>query len=98
MATVICFTYYVSAETYGTLHLCFILGSLGSKYIDKNDRYLEQNRDYFYYFPKGSFYPNQEKAMDTIYDVLLKNKFVLFEGACGTGKTLSAFAPAPLRF
>lgn len=54
----------------------------------------KQSRDYFCYFPKGSCYPNQEKAMNTIFDAILKNKFVLFEGACGTGKTLSALAPS----
>jgi DNA excision repair protein ERCC-2 len=32
--------------------------------------------------------------MNRIYDALLARKLVLFEGACGTGKTLSALAPA----
>jgi DNA excision repair protein ERCC-2 len=46
------------------------------------------------FFPKPSFYPNQKEAMDQIYDALLAGRHVLFEGACGTGKTLSALAPA----
>jgi DNA excision repair protein ERCC-2 len=32
--------------------------------------------------------------MDRIYEALLAGKLVLFEGACGTGKTLSALAPS----
>ncbi|HTY90836.1 MAG TPA: ATP-dependent DNA helicase [Methanocella sp.] len=46
------------------------------------------------FFPKPSFYPNQKEAMDKIYDALLAGRLVLFEGACGTGKTLSALAPS----
>jgi DNA excision repair protein ERCC-2 len=46
------------------------------------------------FFPKRSFYPNQEEAMDRIYEALSGGKLVLFEGACGTGKTLSALAPS----
>lgn len=49
---------------------------------------------YLKYFPKPSFYPNQESAMESIYQALACGKLVLFEGACGTGKTLSALAPA----
>ncbi|MCE8424590.1 MAG: ATP-dependent DNA helicase [Candidatus Methanoperedens sp.] len=51
-------------------------------------------RDYQKYFPKGSFYPNQQDAMDVIQETLKKKQIVLFEGACGTGKTLSALVPA----
>ncbi|MCZ7362807.1 MAG: ATP-dependent DNA helicase [Candidatus Methanoperedens sp.] len=51
-------------------------------------------RDYLAYFPKSSCYPNQLEAMDAIHDALIKKQVVLFEGACGTGKTLSALAPA----
>src|SRR3989304_7932913 len=51
-------------------------------------------RDYLTYFPKNNFYPNQLEAMDAIYDALIKKQIVLFEGACGTGKTLSSLAPA----
>jgi DNA excision repair protein ERCC-2 len=50
--------------------------------------------EYKDFFPKPSFYANQREAMDRIYDALLAKKLVLFEGACGTGKTLSALAPS----
>jgi len=50
--------------------------------------------DYLKHFPKKSFYPNQKEAMSEIHDALLGQKIVLFEGACGTGKTLSALVPA----
>ena len=46
------------------------------------------------YFPKPSYYPNQKDAMDSIYGAIAAGKIVLFEGACGTGKTLSALAPS----
>ena len=46
------------------------------------------------YFTKPSCYPNQEDAMRQIAAALEKEDVVLFEGACGTGKTLSALAPA----
>ncbi|HMK47201.1 MAG TPA: ATP-dependent DNA helicase [Methanocella sp.] len=46
------------------------------------------------FFPKPSYYPNQREAMDRVYNALIAGKLVLFEGACGTGKTLSALAPA----
>ncbi len=52
------------------------------------------NSGYFKYFTKEACYPNQEEAMDTIHSALLKKELILFEGACGTGKTLSALAPA----
>lgn len=52
------------------------------------------DQPYLRYFPKPACYPNQEKAMGTIYKALGDGKLVLFEGACGTGKTLSALAPA----
>ncbi len=51
-------------------------------------------RDYLAYFPKKSCYPNQLEAMHSIYNALIKKQIVLFEGACGTGKTLSALVPA----
>jgi DNA excision repair protein ERCC-2 len=50
--------------------------------------------DFQGFFPKPSYYLNQREAMEKIYDSLLAEKLVLFEGACGTGKTLSALAPA----
>lgn len=51
-------------------------------------------KGYMKYFTKPSCYPNQAEAMDRIHAALLQKKIVLFEGACGTGKTLSALAPA----
>lgn len=53
-----------------------------------------QNNGYMRYFTKKSCYPNQAEAMEKIHSALLKEKIVLFEGACGTGKTLSALAPS----
>ncbi|MCF2242010.1 DEAD/DEAH box helicase, partial [Halobacterium salinarum] len=46
------------------------------------------------FFPKPSPYDNQRAAMDAIRDALDGGTNVLFEGACGTGKTLAALAPA----
>ena len=46
------------------------------------------------FFPKPSCYPNQQEAMDSIHQALQNSKVVLFEGACGTGKTLSALSPS----
>ncbi len=51
-------------------------------------------KDYLRYFPKSSCYPNQPEAMEAIHEALVKKQVVLFEGACGTGKTLSALVPA----
>ncbi len=50
--------------------------------------------DYMEFFPKPSPYDNQRAAMDEIRDALDGGRDVLFEGACGTGKTLAALAPA----
>ncbi|CAM2962016.1 ATP-dependent DNA helicase [Halobacterium salinarum] len=50
--------------------------------------------DYMQFFPKPSPYDNQRAAMDAIRDALDGGTNVLFEGACGTGKTLAALAPA----
>jgi len=55
---------------------------------------MSQNTGYFKYFTKDTCYPNQKDAMDQIHSALLKKEIVLFEGACGTGKTLSALAPS----
>ncbi len=52
------------------------------------------NEDHLYYFPKKTYYPNQQEAMDAIHAALIKKQVVLFEAACGTGKTLSALIPA----
>ena len=52
------------------------------------------NKDYLRYFPDYQPYPNQITAMEAIHEALIKKQIVLFEGACGTGKTLSALIPA----
>lgn len=55
---------------------------------------MTQKNGYMRYFTKQSCYPNQAEAMEKIHSAILHEKIVLFEGACGTGKTLSALAPA----
>ncbi|MFB6103998.1 MAG: ATP-dependent DNA helicase [Halobacteriaceae archaeon] len=50
--------------------------------------------DYLRFFPKPSPYDGQREAMATIRPALAAGRDVLFEGACGTGKTLAALAPA----
>ncbi|HJH32834.1 MAG TPA: ATP-dependent DNA helicase [Methanosarcinaceae archaeon] len=55
---------------------------------------MSKTSGYFKYFTKEACYPNQEAAMDKIHAALLRKNMVLFEGACGTGKTLSALAPS----
>ncbi|WP_049929251.1 ATP-dependent DNA helicase [Halopiger goleimassiliensis] len=46
------------------------------------------------FFPYEEPYENQREAMDRIYNSLSRGQDVLFEGACGTGKTLSSLVPA----
>jgi DNA excision repair protein ERCC-2 len=46
------------------------------------------------FFPYDAPYDHQREAMDTIADALDDGRDVLFEGACGTGKTLAALVPA----
>ncbi len=55
---------------------------------------MSGQRGYLRYFPKEHCYPNQQDAMEKIYSALLRKEIILFEGACGTGKTLSSLAPA----
>ncbi|MEF8781352.1 MAG: ATP-dependent DNA helicase [Haloferacaceae archaeon] len=50
--------------------------------------------DYLRFFPYEEPFPNQQGAMDRIANALAREQDVLFEGAPGTGKTLSALAPA----
>jgi len=50
--------------------------------------------EYMRFFPKPSPYEGQAEAMDRIGAALDDGRDVLFEGACGTGKTLAAVAPA----
>ncbi|WP_368410746.1 ATP-dependent DNA helicase [Haladaptatus salinisoli] len=46
------------------------------------------------FFPYDAPYDNQREAMDRIYNGLSRGQDVVFEGACGTGKTLSSLVPA----
>jgi DNA excision repair protein ERCC-2 len=46
------------------------------------------------FFPKPEPYDAQQEAMERIATALDERRDVLFEGACGTGKTLAALAPA----
>ncbi|WP_418281847.1 ATP-dependent DNA helicase [Halorubrum sp. DTA98] len=46
------------------------------------------------FFPYEEPYPNQREAMDRVANALARGQDVLFEGAPGTGKTLSALVPA----
>ncbi|NGM68750.1 ATP-dependent DNA helicase [Natronolimnobius sp. AArcel1] len=46
------------------------------------------------FFPYDEPYGNQRDAMDRIHNALTRGQNVLFEGACGTGKTLSSLVPA----
>lgn len=46
------------------------------------------------FFPYETPYDNQREAIDRIGNALSRGQDVLFEGACGTGKTLSALVPA----
>lgn len=52
------------------------------------------NKDYLKYFPECQPYPNQLIVMEAIHDAFIGKQIVLFEGACGTGKTLAALIPA----
>jgi len=49
---------------------------------------------YLRYVPYDEPYDHQQEAMARIDDALQDGSDVLFEGACGTGKTLAALAPA----
>jgi len=46
------------------------------------------------FFPYEEPYDHQTEAMGRIREALVEERDVLFEGACGTGKTLAALAPA----
>ena len=50
--------------------------------------------DHRRFFPYEQPYPHQAEAMDRIRSALDAGRTTLFEGACGTGKTLAALAPA----
>ncbi|WP_276273388.1 ATP-dependent DNA helicase [Haloarcula litorea] len=49
---------------------------------------------YLRFFPYEEPYDHQREAMATIADALEEGRDVLFEGACGTGKTLASLVPA----
>jgi DNA excision repair protein ERCC-2 len=49
---------------------------------------------YLRFFPYTTPYDHQREAMATIDEALSDGRDVLFEGACGTGKTLAALVPA----
>jgi len=49
---------------------------------------------YLRFFPYEEPYDHQREAMGTIYEALDEGQDVLFEGACGTGKTLASLVPA----
>jgi DNA excision repair protein ERCC-2 len=49
---------------------------------------------YMRFFPYDQPYENQGEAMERVYNALVRGQDVLFEGAPGTGKTLSALVPA----
>ncbi|RQG94567.1 ATP-dependent DNA helicase [Natrarchaeobius chitinivorans] len=55
---------------------------------------MSETSDYMRFFPYDQPYENQREAMDRIYNALVRGQDVLFEGACGTGKTLSSLVPA----
>ncbi len=55
---------------------------------------MSETGGYERFFPYDEPYENQHEAMDRIYNSLVRGQNVLFEGACGTGKTLSALVPA----
>jgi len=46
------------------------------------------------FFPYEEPYDHQADAMERIREALVEQRDVLFEGACGTGKTLAALVPA----
>ncbi|WP_134671168.1 ATP-dependent DNA helicase [Halorussus marinus] len=55
---------------------------------------MAETNGYMQFFPYEEPYANQREAMDRIYNAFARGQDVLFEGACGTGKTLSSLVPA----
>ncbi len=55
---------------------------------------MAETDGYMRFFPYEEPYDNQREAMERMYNSLVRGQDVLFEGACGTGKTLSSLAPA----
>ena len=55
---------------------------------------MASTNGYTRFFPYDEPFEGQREAMDRIYNALVRGQDVTFEGACGTGKTLAALAPA----
>ena len=55
---------------------------------------MAETNGYMRFFPYESPFEHQQEAMDRVYNALNRGQDVLFEGACGTGKTLGALVPA----
>ncbi|AHF98405.1 helicase [Halostagnicola larsenii XH-48] len=55
---------------------------------------MAETDGYMRFFPYEEPYENQREAMERMYNSLVRGQNVLFEGACGTGKTLSSLVPA----
>jgi len=55
---------------------------------------VAETASFLRYFPYEEPYDHQREAMGRISDALDAERDVLFEGACGTGKTLAALVPA----
>ncbi|GAB7018828.1 ATP-dependent DNA helicase [Halostagnicola bangensis] len=55
---------------------------------------MAETDGYMRFFPYEEPYENQREAMERMYNSLVRGQNVLFEGACGTGKTLSSIVPA----
>jgi DNA excision repair protein ERCC-2 len=55
---------------------------------------VAETASFLRFFPYAAPYDHQREAMDRIHDALGEGRDVLFEGACGTGKTLAALVPA----
>jgi DNA excision repair protein ERCC-2 len=53
-----------------------------------------EDAPYWRFFPYAEPYDHQREAMATIHEALEAGRDVLFEGACGTGKTLASLVPA----
>ncbi len=55
---------------------------------------MSKSDDHRRYFPYEEPYEHQIDAMGQIREALVEERDVLFEGACGTGKTLASLVPA----
>jgi DNA excision repair protein ERCC-2 len=55
---------------------------------------VSESDGYRRYFPYEEPYDHQTEAMGKIREALVEERDVVFEGACGTGKTLASLAPA----